>query len=122
MDYLLPVIKPLAFLPLLGLLCAALIALLTFDELVKLEYQEHYDEWVQDGKPDGFWWCHKESTWLRSSLARNKVSFYWLFVTPEWIKLSAQAKRLLRRLRICVAIWNLGIIISLAIAYLLSVQ
>ena len=111
--------KSLAFLPLL-LLCDLIVSFRTFDELVRLEYQEHYDEWMRKGKPDGFFWHPKESTWFGSSLARNKLSFLWLFVTPEWIKQSSQARRLLKRLRICVAVFNLGIIVPLVIAAVLE--
>jgi len=40
----------------------------------------------------------------------------WLFVTPGWALADSRARQLLRRLRICAAVWNGGIIAFWAVA------
>jgi hypothetical protein len=112
----------LLFLPFLGLLLTLLISFWTFDQLVKLEYQEHHDVWMRDGKPSGFLWRPQESKGFKSSLARSKLSSCWPLMTPDWTKQSTEGKKLIKRLRVCVAIWNLGFIAWLAILYVITTR
>lgn len=103
---------------LLTVLVAVLVAaLLTFDQIVRLEYSAHRSRWEKDGKPHGFSWVPPESRMLRgwmvrpgSFLALNRLAFVWLFKAPEWIQGDQRAIGLVRRLRILVLIWNIGLI------------
>jgi hypothetical protein len=86
-------------------------AFLIFDQLVKLEYRKYRTEWEKDGKPHGFFWKPPESPLVRGAMATNRLSLYWLFRSPAWMKQNPSAVSLAKWLRICVAIWNLGIIV-----------
>ncbi len=93
-------------------LVAVLISAFYFlDVLVRHEYQFHRSAWEQDGRPTGYLFCPLEATFIRSRLAFGRVSMAWLFWTPEWVQDDSAARRLLSRLRWCVLIWNIGIII-----------
>jgi hypothetical protein len=99
---------------LLLLLFVLIAVFLTFDQLVRLEYSSYRTNWEKDGGPAGFFWTSPEHRTFRGrltrSLTRSRVSLTWLFTTPEWIQVDEQARRLVRRLRILVLIWNVGII------------
>jgi len=94
---------------LLGFLLSALTS---FDRLVKLEYGKYKDDWTRDGKPAGFFWRAGERGWFEFApyFARNKLSLFWLFRTPSWAAADPEAKGQLKRLRICVLVWNAGVI------------
>jgi hypothetical protein len=63
-----------------------------FDNLLKLLYATHRDEWERLGKPIGFRW-HPISVNMFTSflfgnenaIARNKTMYRWLLNTPTWI-------------------------------------
>ncbi|HSB03244.1 MAG TPA: hypothetical protein VLE49_21520 [Anaerolineales bacterium] len=74
-------------------------AFFTFDQLVRLEYHSYPSDWEKDGRPRGFFWF--PSGWRGSN-----ASLIWLFSTPEWVRNDEKAKKLIRRLRILVLIWN----------------
>ncbi len=97
-------------------------SLLAFTRLVEWEYANHRTEWERDGRPTAPFFRSPVSGWwntLRSGFATNVVSLKWLFVTPSWIRTDARALQLLRRLRICAAVWNFGIIAALGAGWLL---
>jgi hypothetical protein len=84
-----------------------------FASLVKLEHADHRPDREADGRPGGFFRRPPVSGFraaLRSGFAMNVLSLKWLFVTPSWARADARARQLLRRLRICVAVWNCGLV------------
>lgn len=90
-----------------------------FTSLVKLEYADHRPEWEADGRPGGFFWRPPISGFwasVRSGLATSVLSMKWVFITPPWARADGRAQQLLRRLRVCVAVWNGGIIAALVAA------
>jgi hypothetical protein len=89
-----------------------LYSFLMFDRLVKAEYAMNRIDWEADGKPRGFFWNAPECTFFRSNLARNRLSFHWLFSTPLWAMASPECQTWLRRLRICVLAWNILVVIA----------
>ena len=48
-------------------------------------------------------------------LAFHRVAFLWLFRAPTWVQDNPEASRLLRRLRIYTALWNVGVLVAFAI-------
>ena len=94
-------------------------AFAAFTSLVKLEYANHRPDWEADGCPRGFLWSPPVSGFratLRSGFATNVVSVKWLFLTPSWARADARAQQLLRRLRICAAVWNCGLVATFVAA------
>jgi hypothetical protein len=89
-------------------------AFLTFDQLVRLEYNSYRAIWDKDGRPAGFFWISPEHRTTRGklarTLARSRVALAWVFTTPEWIQADKQAYHLVWRLRILVLIWSVGIV------------
>jgi len=103
----------------IGLVSILLGSFLTFDQLIRLEYNSYRSQWENDGTPRGIFWLPCEywrsqnigwfSTWksqYKSDWAMQKTHLRWLFSTPQWIKDDEQAKKLLKRERVLVLIWN----------------
>lgn len=106
-------IIPVALVLLLPVLVAGFTS---FDALVKLEHSTYRALWNADRRPRGIFW--KPGTGLLGgALARDRLFFKWIFVTPSWAAEDEHARRALRRLRLCVFVWNVGNLIAIA-AYL----
>jgi len=104
----------------LGLMVLLLFAFANFDKLVKIEYRKYKEEWMKDGKPRGFFWAPPQSTWFASSLAMQSLSLKWLFKAPEWVKNDFEAKETLRKIRLYVLIFNVGIIVWALISMIIN--
>ncbi len=59
-----------------------------FDKLCKFEFENHKDDWENDGKPQGFFWWHAETVRysFTATFARSRCCLYWLFIKPSWTK------------------------------------
>lgn len=99
-------IVPVIMLPLFLVLLTAFI---TFDSLVKLQHARYPDAWQAAGSPWGFFWRPRGSGFA-GSFWRGWLSMKWTLVTPEWARADDRARSLLRRMRICVAVWNVGVL------------
>jgi len=121
--------------PGIGLIGVLFSAFLTFDRLVRLEYNSYRAQWERDGAPRGFFWFPREywrsqnidlfSKWksqYKSNWAMQRSHLTWLFSTPQWIKGDDIAGKLVKRLRVLVLIWNgsfvLGFILIISIGIL----
>jgi len=94
-------------------------AFFTWDSLVKLEYEKFHQQWIEDGQPAGmFWRPSKPRPTFRSGMASQMCMLVWLFKNPEWAEMQEEALKLLKRYRVLVLTWNLGII---AIWFLIAV-
>jgi hypothetical protein len=96
---------------LIALIAVLLSSFYFLERLIRYEYQFHRDSWERDGGPIGWFFRPPESSWLRSGFAFHRVAFGWLFHTPQWTRGDSTARSLLSRLRWCVLVWNIGIII-----------
>lgn len=94
-------------------------AFVLLDRLIRAEYELDKAAWEADGRPAGFFWRSPECTWFRSYMARNRISFAWLFTTPPWAARAAHCRTWLSRLRIAVLAWNVAIV-TLFIYFLFS--
>ena len=81
------------------------------DRLLRHEYHFHRDALETDGRPAGYLFHPPEASWFRSGLAFQRCAFRWLFSTPNWTRNDQIARTLLSRLRWCVLVWNIGILI-----------
>lgn len=113
-------VAPLALLLLLALLGT----FISFDRLVRLQYDEYRSEWEKDGKPSGFFWRPPEwrsQGWLQalhSGLATHRVSFLWLIWTPAWMRETREGMTTARRMRVLALVWNVGIVVVLTLVVL----
>ena len=78
-----------------------------FDQILKMEYLEFKSQWEIDGKPHGFFWTPPDIEKrfggvpkFKHTLAFWRCSFVWTFITPEWIRKSSKAYKMLIILRI----------------------
>jgi hypothetical protein len=94
-------------------------AFFNFDKIVKIEHEKYSQEWINDGKPKGFFWRSAQCTWLSSAMALQRLSFQWLFTTPTWIRIDSEALLHLKRLRMFVLFFNVGIIVWFVISILI---
>ena len=109
------------FVPVLLFVGAGLLlySFVTFDRLVRAQYEAHREAWIADGQPRGFFWRARECTWFGSAIATHRLSFAWLFNTPAWAAESKTSRALLRRLRISVLLWNV-LVVGGVIAFITS--
>ncbi len=103
----------------LGLMVLLFTAFFNFDKIVKIEHQKYNQEWIKDGKPMGFFWRSSQYTWFSSALALQRLSFRWLFTTPPWIRSDSEGLLYLKRLRMFVLCFNIGIIVWFVISMLI---
>ena len=82
----------------------------SFDRLLRVQYERHRETWEADGRAAGFFWRAPECTILASKMARLRIEYAWLFRTPKWVADSPQLTLQLRRHRLAVLIWNIGIL------------
>ena len=111
---------------LVGIFLVPLIAVLfysfvLFDRLLRTEYEQYRPAWEADGSASGFFWRARECRLFRSDLARLRLSLSWLFRTPAWVTNSSSGSATLRRLRLGVLVWNVGILLVF-IAFVASLR
>ena len=76
-----------------------------FDQVVRAGYEIDRSAWKAVGKPNGFFWRAPESTFF-SGLSTNRLALVWLFKDPPWAARSVACQAWLKRMRVCVVIWN----------------
>ncbi|HEY0428448.1 MAG TPA: hypothetical protein VGC76_11760 [Pyrinomonadaceae bacterium] len=77
---------------------ATLFYLFCVDRLIRFEYKNYKDEWIKDGKPYGYYWTSRESTFWQGCSSREACSKKWLEEKPDWIQQDPKAIDLLNRL------------------------
>jgi hypothetical protein len=75
-------------------------AMWVFDLIVRWQYEHLREQWELDGKPNGIFWCAKESNGRSSEIAKERLFFTLNFKTPRWIAQSPECRRLLSHFRI----------------------
>jgi hypothetical protein len=86
--------------------------MITFDNLLKLEYEEFHHQWIKDGRQKGMFWRPPASSLTpHIGMGRQTSMFIWLFKQPAWMKSSEQAVKLLWRFRVLVLVWNASVLL-----------
>jgi hypothetical protein len=83
---------------------AILISFYYYDRILKTEYSGHYDQWLKDGSPIGFFWVPKGAKLIAGSFARGTLSFQWVMRNPDWAKNDPAVVRYLYKMRISGAV------------------
>jgi len=78
-----------------------------FGALVDLERTRHPRAWERDGRPGRLAWSGQPT---RNWLSTQRCTMAWLFKTPSWVKTDPEALLQLRRSRVFIGIWNLGVV------------
>jgi hypothetical protein len=72
-----------------------------FDRALLLEYQDHNESWVQDGKPNGLFWYPQESLIDGDHYYRtNKMYYVLLLSTPSWVAKDDKVNRYVKHYRL----------------------
>ena len=88
----------------------------TFDNLIKLEFEDFHQQWIADGRPSGLYWRpagYRPS--LQGGIATQRSMLVLLVGRPEWVASSDYASRLQRRYRILVLTWNICLLLWFSI-------
>jgi hypothetical protein len=97
------------FLPLVVFLAIAPIVVLlmvTFDRLVRIEFEEFPLNWVADGKPYPLLWRKPDMPrTIGSWFATQRCALDWACAVPAWAEGHAEASRYARRLRVLFVLW-----------------
>jgi hypothetical protein len=85
----------------------------TFDEVIKIEYNQYREVWEQSGHPRGVFWSEPELKYTFRGRVYQWYMLEWLFHTPAWGSADDVVRKLLKRFRlITLAFWLLIIILS----------
>lgn len=96
----------------LGLVFTLVAGFVAFDQLVRVQHEDHYQDWLADHKPDGLFWRQPGHSLLhRMNWSGSLCLLAWLFSTPDWVKQDEVAGRHLRRFRFCILVWNIGFLL-----------
>ena len=88
------------------LVCCALGAQLNLDALLRYEYKFCRDQWEADGAlPGAFWTVPDDVDMVESDIRAQRISWRWLFSTPDWV---SGVKPLEKKLRLFRAFSLLG--------------
>lgn len=86
------------------LVVLVIVAILTSDSLIRLEYETRREQWDKDRRPVGMLWRPPGTSFFQSipmaSRFGQSLPLLWMFKTPGWIRDYPEAIRLLRRLRV----------------------
>ncbi len=89
----------------------------TFDNLVKLEFEDYRYYWVKDHQPVGLFW--KPEDYPDEFLGGEDSHNYFLrclFKTPAWVRRSAHGADLLQKYRILVLAWAFVVLLWFCIS------
>lgn len=96
----------------LGLFSSLIFGFITFDQIVRVQHANYYQAWIEDGKPDGFFWRPPgRNVFQRMNWSGTLCVLKWLFITPNWVKQEDLSGRHLRQFRICILVWDMGVVL-----------
>ncbi len=94
----------------------AVLATISRQKLIEIEFKQFRNEWLADGKPVGGAESRRASSFWRSDQATREVSEKWLLSTPSWVLQSPQAVNALRTFRLGVILLVAGVLATIGVA------
>jgi len=85
-----------------------------FDRLLRYQYENYRDEWINDGKADGFFWHAEGSTYAEGIEARGCFLKALCRETPSWVASDNDILLFLEKLRfwsVCCKIFVVSFIV-----------
>jgi len=70
---------------------AALVYFFCVDRLIRFQYKNYREQWIRDGRPYGYFWTSKESSFWLGCFSREACVKKWLEEKPDWIQEDAKA-------------------------------
>ena len=93
----------------------SVVTILSFRQVVEIEFTRFHDSWLADGKPVGGPKSRKAASFWRSRFSSQGLLHTWIFVTPAWAKQSPDAMGYFARGRIGAAMMLLGVLTLMAV-------
>jgi hypothetical protein len=90
---------------------------ITFDRLVRREHKQHRSHWEKDGRPRGIFWSPPDTGLWVGNGARNRLTYRWLFRSPEWTRNDPQALNLLILFRVSWCLVTSLLVAPIVIAF-----
>lgn len=75
--------------------------MISVSRLIRFQHKNYTDEWVNDGKPYGYFWSPSfsiASSW-QGGFSRNDCERKWLRESPKWAESDVRAINLLKWFR-----------------------
>lgn len=91
-------------------LASLILYALTVDRLVKLIHQEHWEDWVDLGRPVGIFYIPQGAKWWRGMGAHLGLVCDVLVKTPAWFTDKPELLFLIKKVRWCVALAVLSVL------------
>lgn len=76
------------------------VAIVTYDSLLRHQFESHPNEWERDGSRRGMNWRPPSGESAFSFFGQAHAWMDWLFQTPEWALADTLALRMLSRFRV----------------------
>lgn len=102
----------------LVLLPFALYGLFLIEKIIRKLHDSFPSEWDSAGRPSGLFHNPPNINNIQPALSMLKNIAVWLFVTPAWIKGDEILSSCLMKFRVCVFVWNIGILSLMAFIFM----
>lgn len=96
----------------------AVAGMYTFDQVLDLFHERHREAWIKLNRPR----CmtprrlKDDDGKLGNPFAHHVCWIWWLFSTPDWFKDEPDTLNLLRRMRLLVGVFHIGLLLLIVIA------
>ena len=77
------------------MLIAILVAMASFDRLIRWLHAKKKEEWLALGSPTGYLFRPDGISFWRSDLKKTGLAQRWMFTSPAWISESSELRRAL---------------------------
>jgi hypothetical protein len=104
----------LAFSSAVGLASLILYAL-TIDRLIRMLRENHWEDWVDFGRPVGIFYIPRDAQWWRGMGAQFGLVCDVLIKTPAWFTDKPELLFLIKKIRWCIALAVLSVIAGLVL-------
>jgi hypothetical protein len=101
-------------------LASLILYALTIDRLVRTLHLEHWEEWVDLGRPVGIFYIPQDAKWWWGMGAHLGLVCDVLIKTPAWLAEKPELLFLVKKVRWCVALATLSIITGFVLQRLAS--
>jgi hypothetical protein len=88
---------------------------LTVDRLVRMLHDHYKEEWMALRRPVGIFYIPENTTWGQGIVAQLELVCDVLFRTPEWLEENPELLFLIKKIRWCIALAILSLVVGLVL-------
>jgi hypothetical protein len=112
--------EPILFLSSTIGLASFVLYLLTTDRFVRTLHEQYREEWNRTGRPVGWFYIPEGESWWPGVISLQKLVCDTLVQTPEWLCAKPDLLFLARRVRWCIALIVLSLLVGFVVQRLPS--